>query len=311
MSRTRRAVPWPYFGLGVLAVVTLALVTLALRDPQPPAATVTVQPKATAVTDSATPTPGSDGMPEATATPAPDRAQGREEPLSVLSARSAVRASGGSCLEGGAQIEVTDDQGRTWEPVSTPADQVLRVNRPSGDTLWFVGGEGGECSLGFTSSEDRGETWVGPSDTTGAWHLELDLEARTLHAPYSTVDSPCADTPTVEVEAISFDEAWVLCRDGEVFGTLNAGVSWTSAGRADQAVALGVLGEVPVVAVLSSGDCTGLAVGEPGAAALGCVDGATSGQVGLGFAGPSAGFLVADGATWTSNDGGTTWTRRQ
>lgn len=310
MAAGGRSLPWPYVGLGVAALVAVALTLLALRDPAPPPATISVQPPADATPEAAaeiTAEATSAGGVEAPA----DVPVQREVPLAVLSARSAVRADPGSCPGGGAALEVTDDQGRSWEGLPVPTDQLLRVARTGERDLWFVGAARAECAPAFTSTEDGGSTWVGPSDTTGAWHLEVDPGARALHAPYATVDSPCGRRSTIELEPTSFEAAWVLCADGEVFSTVNAGTTWTSAGRAPGAVALGVLSDQPVVAVPSSGDCSGLAIGAPGSTALGCVAGATPTGVALAFAGAPAGFVVADGATWTSNDGGTTWTRRE
>lgn len=304
------SIPWPYVGLGLVALVAVALTVLALRDPAPPPATISVLPPA-----AATPDPTGDAAPTQTSASdveaPPDVQAEREVPLAVLSARSAVRAEPGSCPGGGAALEVTDDQGRSWTGLPVPADQLLRVTRSGERDLWVVGAASAECAPAFASSEDGGSTWVGPSDTTGAWHLEVDPRSRTLHAPYATVDSPCGRRATIELEPTSFEEAWVLCADGEVFSTVNAGTTWTSSGRAPGAVALGVLSDQPVVAVPSSGDCSGLAIGAPGSSALGCVADASATNVALAFAGAPAGFVIADGATWTSNDGGTTWTRRE
>ncbi len=310
MAAGGRSIPWVYVGLALLGLVAGVLVVLALRDPTPPPPSVSV---------SSTPVASPQSEPEPTDTPSEspqvvepaevDRQ--RERPLAVLSARSAVRGVAGMCPGGGAQLEVTDDQGKSWLPISTPTDQLLRINRTGPEGLWFVGAEGGECSPAFTLSEDNGATWVGPSDTTGAWHLEVDVDSSTLHAPYATVDSPCGRRATLELEAATFEEASVLCANGEVFSTVNSGVSWTSAGRTPRAVAMAIITNLPVVAVPSSGDCTGLAVGSPGSDPIGCIDGASSVDVALSFRGPSAGWAVAGTQTWTSNDGGTTWTRRQ
>lgn len=305
-----RSIPWTYVGLGALSLVAAVLVVLALRDPTPPEPTVVVDatPRATALAE---PTPADD----AGQTPQVDEPLAtdpqRERPLAALSARSAARGVVGTCPGGGAAIEVSDDQGKSWQPVATPTDQLLRVARPGEDALWFVGASGRECATGFTISENSGRTWVGPSDTTGAWHMEVDPGATTLHAPYATVDSPCGRRTTLELEASTFEEASVLCGNGEVYSTVNSGVSWASAGRTPQAVAMAVITNLPVVAVPSAGDCVGLAVGSPGAEPIGCIEGASPSDVAMSFRGASAGWVVADDQTWTSNDGGTTWTRRQ
>ena len=310
MAGGGRSIPWAYLGLGALGLVAVALVALALRDPTPPAPSVVV-----AATPPASPQAEPEPTDETSASPQVEEPASidrqRERPLAALSARSAVRGEAGACPTGGAQIEVTDDQGKSWQPVSTPTDQLLRISRPGDQGLWFVGASGGECTPGFTISEDAGRTWVGPSDTTGAWHLEVDPAATTLHAPYATVDSPCGRRATLELEAATFEEASVLCGNGEVYSTVNSGVTWASAGRTPRAVAMAIITNLPVVAVPSAGDCVGLAVGSPGAEPIGCIEGASSTDVAMSFRGASAGWVVAGDETWTSNDGGTTWTRRQ
>lgn len=310
MAGQRRSIPWAYIGLAVLAAGTAALVVLALRDPTPPPPTITVGTEATATpTADATPTPEPSPTPDVEAPPVTDPT--RERPLAALSSRSALRGEPGGCPGGGASLETTDDQGKSWSPLQTPTDLLLRIQRTSEQGLWFVGATGPECAPGFTLSEDGGQTWVGPSDTTGAWHLLVDDDATSLQAPYATVDSPCRARGTIELEAISFEEASVLCGNGEVYSTINSGVTWTSAGRTPSSLAMAIVADVPVVAVASDGDCSGLAVGTPGGEAIGCVQGAPTTDVAMSFNGPSAGWLLAGEGTWTSNDGGSTWTQRQ
>jgi hypothetical protein len=316
MASPRRSVPWPYVGLGLLAVLTLVLVGLALREPAPPPATVAVgqspAPEASAEatgtagpTDAAEPSPTTDIVAPQAAPP------GRERPLAALSSRAALRGVAGTCPGGGAELELTDDQGQSWQPVATPTDMLLRVQRTSESQLWFVGADGRRCTPEFSISDDRGQSWVGPSDSTGAWHQLVDVDATQLRAPYSLIDSPCGRRGVLELEAVSFEEASVLCGNGEVFSTINSGTAWTSVGRTAGAVAMGLLGSSPVVALVSEGDCSGLAIGAPGGDAVGCVQGAPSSGVALAFNGPAAGWVLAGEQTWTSNDAGSTWKRRQ
>lgn len=231
----------------------------------------------------------------------------RELPLDVLSARSAVRGTPGACPGGGAQLEVSDDGGVTWQGISTPVELLLRAARPQDRELWVVGAIGPDCTPGFATSADAAAAWVGPSETTGAWHLLADPATTSLHAPNSEVPSPCGDRRTLEVEPVSFSQASVLCGDGEVFGTADAGVTWASSGATPGANALGLSGDRPLVAAPSDGDCDGLAIGSPGEQPIGCVSDAPADGVSLSFADAASGWVVAGGRTWTTTDGGVTW----
>lgn len=295
--------------MGVLAVVVGVLVFLALRPPEPPSTVVTDSPMPTA-TETATPTqvvtPTAEPTPT-TATP-PPVASGRERPLDVLNANAAVRAVPGTCPDGGAQIETTTDGGASWTAVGTPTDLVMRVTWGAADDLWFVGAAAPECASGFSRSSDEGSTWDGPSDTTGAWHLLPDPEATQLHTPQGDVDSPCAG-PALELESTSAQQAFVLCEDGSVFSTSDAGQSWGPFGSAPTATAMGVLEGQPIVALPGVADCTGVSLGPPGSEPIACVEDAAAQALALSFDGPGAGYLLAGQGTWVSGDGGETWTR--
>lgn len=323
MATGRRSIPWPYVGLGALTVLAAVLVVLALRPPDPPPPTIVLDPASSPAPTLGPPgaSPGTvdsnaedesqdEAMESPDIEPAPNPEPQRERPLDAVSSQAAIRGVPGQCPGGGAVIEVTGDQGRTWVPLPTPTDLLLRVAQISETDLWFVGADAADCAPGYTTSGDGGQSWVGPSETTGAWHLLTDTDATTLHAPFSIVDSPCGAERTLEIESQSFEAASVLCGNGEVFSTINGGASWDVVGQTPGAVALAVVSDRAIVAVPTGGDCDGLSIGSPGTQAIGCVDGAPSVDVGMTFGGANAGWVVADDQTWTSNDAGSTWTRR-
>jgi hypothetical protein len=307
MARGGRHFPWGAIGVTVLAAVVAVLVFLALRPPEPTTAGVqSVTPRPTA-TDEPAPSPSASPRPTdddgGSASPGEPL---RERPLDVLSADAAVRALAGDCATGDAVIELTTDGGASWVPVTTPADQVVRVTWPAEDDLWFIGAEGPQCRPQFTRSTDQGATWDSPSSTDGAWNLLPRRDADQVHAPQGDVDSPCAPGATLELESVSPEQAYVLCGKGDVASTGDAGASWDSVGGATGAVALGVTGGTPVVAQPGLEGCDGLSVGPVGDDAPVCVDGAPTRRVALAFAGPS-GYLLAGSGVWTSSDAGGSW----
>jgi photosystem II stability/assembly factor-like uncharacterized protein len=307
MARGGRPLPWGPIAVAVLAVVVGALVFLALRPPEPTTAGVEGQPT-TAPTATPETTPAPTRTPQPTkdgGSAAPDEPS-RERPLDVLNADAAVRAVAGDCSPGDAVIELTTDGGSSWVPVSTPADQVLRVTWAAEDDLWLIGGDAPECGPQFTRSADEGATWEAPSGTDGAWHLLPARDATQVHAPEADVGSPCAPGATIELESVSADEAFVLCDDGDVQSTGDGGESWTSVGGARGAVALGLTGGTPVLARPGGDGCDGLSVGPLGSDEPVCVEGAPSRRVAVAFAG-EAGVLLAGTGVWTTSDAGASW----
>jgi hypothetical protein len=307
MARGGRPIPWGPLFVAVLAVAVGALVVLALQPPAPPS------------TDTAgVDTPAASPEPSATESPRPTddveptddgSAQAglplRERPVDALSATAAVRALAGECEAGGGLIELSTDGGSSWVPVTTPADQVVRVSWAAEDDLWFVGASQPDCVPAFTRSADQGVEWEAPSSSDGAWHLLPERGATQVHAPDGDVDSPCRGDG-LEIESVSADEAYLLCANGDVELTRDAGASWESVGGDPGAVALGLVGGTPVLARAGVEGCDGLSVGALDEGEPACVDGAPGRRVGLAFAG-QAGFLLAGPGVWTSADGGTGW----
>jgi hypothetical protein len=306
MAGTGRRISWGPVLVVVLAIIVGVLVFLALRPPTPPTTVVTDPPAATA-TESASPTP--EPTPEPTSTAAAPVVPARERPVDVQSATVAARAVAGACPGGGALVELTRDGGTTWVGVDTPADEVLRVSWNEGPDLWFVGATG-NCAPGFWRSEDEGSTWAAPTDAAGAWHLLPDPASQQLHAPDGDVDSPCGASGTLELESLPPDGALVLCGDGRIAGSSDSGATWQQVAAATGALALGVVDGQPVVVQPGGEGCTGLSVGSPLVEERTCVGGAVGQGVGLAFAGPDAGYLVAGDITWVSSDRGVTWEQR-
>jgi hypothetical protein len=316
-SRTRE--------LGVVLVLALlvvdgVLVVMALRNqPEPPTVTVmdpppvtpTDSPTSTPATTSPTPTPTTTS-PTSTPTAEPsDPGTPRELPLSVLDDQIAVRGTPGSCAEGGGSVEITEDGGVAWTPISIPDPlAVLRV-RIEDDRLWFIGA-GSDCAEAFYQRAADSEAWERSSSTGSAWHLLADPGSPEIHAPDEVRTAACqeADAGVVELETALNEPARILCSDGTVHVTQDSAATWTVLGLVPDAQAMGVADGRPLVAATGVEGCDGLAVQEPtpeGATPVGCVEGAAGDGVALSFADDQVGFLLAGGATWTTADGGETW----
>jgi hypothetical protein len=300
-----------------LLVVDGVLVVMAFRSrPEPPEVTVASAPSPSTPTATATPTSAPASTPTPTPTPTEEPAEpesARELPLSVLDASTAVRGTPGTCADGGGAIEITEDGGATWSAFEDIPDvSVLRV-RITDDNLWFIGA-GRDCTEGYIERSADDEGWE-PSTSTGtAWHLLADPGRPDVHAPNRFQRAPCEDSGAsiVELESAVGAPARLLCSDGTVHVTADNAATWNELGQVPGAWAMGVADGEPLVAAADVEGCDGLAlqrVTDPEPTEVGCVEGAGDSDVALAFAGDGrTGFLLADGATWTTEDGGATWT---
>jgi photosystem II stability/assembly factor-like uncharacterized protein len=302
-------------GLIALAAVVAALVGLAIRTPAAPDETVDassrVQPTFTSSATSST-------EPSA-ASPSPsisESAAASSEPvlLSVTTkARAAVRALAGDCDSGGAVLELSDDGGKTWREVDVPARSLLRVKAVSATEAWVVGTDP-SCKPRFIRTTDGGRTWVTKISTAGAWHL-LPAPSRRLHAPAGTVESPCpAAAPATDLAVTDSTTAAILCSDGQVHTTGDAGATWAPAASTTGGTALASVGsQVGFAAAPGDTGCDGTQVERTTDAATtwqerGCAEGA-AGAVTLAFSTTTAGLLATKDEVWQTDDAGRTWTR--
>jgi len=303
-----------------LLVVDGVLVVMALRNqPEPPTVTVMDDPPPATPTESPTPaqTTISPTPEPTTTTPTPSETTEpvesetpRELPLSVLDDRTAVRGIPGTCASGDGSLEITDDGGVTWTPLEIPELAVVRV-RIVRDDLFFIGADT-ECRTDLVRDKERDETWVRSGSTNNAWHLLGDPAESEVHAPpNSVVPGPCEEgARIVELEGRDDVAAYLLCSDGSVHLTGDAGADWELVGTAPGASAMGLVDGSLLVAATGVEGCDGLAIQDltpEGPTEVGCVEGATDNGVALSFAG-QVGFLLAGGDTWTTADGGATWT---
>jgi hypothetical protein len=297
-----------------LLVVDGVLVVMAFRSrPEPPEVTVASAPSPSTPTATATPTSAPASTPTPTPTPTEEPAGpaiARELPLSVLDASTAVRGTPGTCAEGGGAVEITEDGGATWVALEIPDLAVLRV-RVTGDDFFFIGADV-DCREDLVRDEEREGNWILSGSTSGAWHMLGDPTLQDVHAPNDVKKGPCEDlgASILELEGVDSDAAFLLCSDGSLHRTGDAADSWEQVGSAPGARAMGLADGQPLVAAADVEGCDGLEVqdlseGEP--TQVGCVEGAGDSGVALAFA-ETVGFLLADGATWTTEDGGATWT---
>ena len=292
-------------GLLALLVVDAVLVVLAFRPDKAGAAAPTPAAATSVDTQSTT-----------VETPKKVPAEPIGEVIVAASATRAWRAVLGTCADGGASLEVTDDGGKTWTKRAAPTGALGRV-QPVGEAgRGFVIAARAGCVVGEYPTDDEGKTWRGPRAVDGGWSRTPGGASRqTVITPERTDARPCGSAAVVDVARASASSAYALCADGRLMRSTNGGAGWSRAAAIDGALALSVrpdrAGVTGYVARVTS-QCSGVEVArvsDGSAAKVACVqtDANTSGgRVSLSVV-ESAGWLSVGGKTWRAGANLTSW----
>lgn len=309
-SGTRRArAVWAGVGVSALAVIVVALSLLALNQnrliPEAGSTPGASQPAAdlaqsAAETEAATPTPAMVVTPS--------------RMMAAIDADSAVRTVATACPTP-STIETTDDAGASWQ--SFEASGVAAVQRIFADAEAFIAliglaTEG--CAPAFLQSFTGGEAWEpAPDELAASWFVD-PANRTSVHAPAADRTAPCA--AAVQVAVVDESSAAVLCDDGSVHATVDAGASWLPPATVPGVAAVSVGADGYRVAVVNQNGCVGAQLIGIGVASAGLALGSAGGCLPAAV-GPGEAALASadDGTTWLwagdalarSQDGGATW----
>jgi photosystem II stability/assembly factor-like uncharacterized protein len=277
--------------IGALLAVNAVLVGATLRSPDPgrPAmpsdGLVSVQ-----ASEPAPQTPG----------PAVDLAHG------VL-----LRAGAGRCGGGSAPLHRSDDAGRTWQRIQTPASTILRVKVVDKTWTWIVGTDR-LCRPRLYLSSDRGRSWRSRASMLGVWY-RLPGDASRLHTAGGRAGSPCPTGGRVlDVAGLTQAAAAVVCANGSAYHTVNGAMSWRRIPASTEVRALDFPTPGTAFAAAVAVGCAGLRVD----ASLnsgrtwrsgGCVPVGVDQPVSVSFADAHQGVLATPTATFLTSDGGLRW----
>jgi photosystem II stability/assembly factor-like uncharacterized protein len=310
--------------LASLVVVDVVLVSFAIehvrsgnaepaadRSPLPSISNPVAQPTRTS---SASPKPTTTASPSSSASPS---ASGPVL-IDIGSGDAVARATMGSCGSGGGSVGLSTDGGTTFAPAELPDDAavILRIASTDSDNAWVVAATADCAEVTTYRTSNGGESWDDSQGSAGSWHKAAE-DAPEVHAPEGTVDVPCAEGETVTaLSTLSQELAYVLCSDGEIVRSRDAGESWRSRGKADGALDLDFVDETTGLAV-AKGDtsCAGVAVlrsadaGESWEQAS-CVETSSTSSPDVSAAGERAYLAVGD-TVWYSEDSGDSWQRRE
>jgi len=303
-------------GLVGLVALNVVLVALALRSNHTSGIETSPSSTATSSIDSSgslqspsptTSTPSATSSATATTATTPLQIM-----LVAIDDQRAWRVHVGSCSAGGATLATTNDGGRTWADAKAPLRTIVRV-RPTDGQAAFVVGADVRCLAELKSTTDGGAAWASTSPVGGAWFRD-PKNPQVVWAPGASRSQPCAGLAVLDLAVVSQSSARVLCADGLVRSTTNAGSSWHDSGEVTGAVALAVLSTDPAqtyVVRLDVPDCAGIQVERVDqSAATSCVQTAMPhdpGQIALSLV-KGGGWLSVGDTTMRSTDGLATWT---
>lgn len=222
--------------LALLVVCDVVLVTLSLRR------TATLPSEVGAVrsigmsTPSPSAPPSSAGTPEGPSSPATVTAVDEPTHVDVSAAGDIVRSTRGDCATARQPVvSVSIDHGSTFGDHRVDGlAEVLRVAISEEDSLSVVGLDAA-CHVARWSSTNAGRSWSMSKGAGAAWFLIDDPTQRAVSTPAGRHRTPCVPLAVSPVDATV---ARLLCDDGRVEGTSDAGASWVPLGRLDGAVSI-------------------------------------------------------------------------
>jgi hypothetical protein len=234
-----RAGHWVIVGLVLFIVADVVLVAMTFRHvaaPPPVDTTVSQTPSAAGSASSspsgssspASPGGSSSGAPSAQAT---RRAPSTPAPVAFLSLGAdgaLLRTSRGNC-PGAGRPDVTMATGTDQDPAARRVPglrTVMAAQAVSRRDLVIVGLDR-RCRAATYSSDDGGRTWTRSAGDAGQWHLPAGETARFVVSPTGRRHTPCVPRSVAPIDA---GAARVLCDDGAVLGTEDAGATWITLG---------------------------------------------------------------------------------
>lgn len=223
--------------------------------------------------------------------------------LTAIDGDRAWRATTGACPDAAASPEYTTDAGATWNATDatgpTGVTALQRIIASSTEVATMVGAGADGCAPTLIRTYVRGDNYEDyPAEVGTAWHIDPADRARVV-APAGAVDGPCADGAGALAVAPSNDEsAAVLCSDGTISTTTDAGAAWSTPVAVAGAQALTTTEGGFLVARLGGSACAGLGL------VIVDADGALVGDSGCL---PLSGDLTALAGQVAVSDGGGTW----
>lgn len=181
--------------------------------------------------------------------------------LTAVDGQIAWRAVTGSCPDAVASPEITTDAGATWRPTDatgpTGVTALQRIITGGSEVATMVGAAADTCAPTIIRTYVAGDNYEEyPAEIATAWRIDPADRAR-VGTPSGAVDAPCA-TGAIAIAPSSDSAAAVLCADGTVATTADAGAAWSTPVEVAGAQALAPTSGGYVVARLGGSACAGV-----------------------------------------------------
>ncbi|MBZ2199138.1 hypothetical protein [Occultella gossypii] len=223
--------------LATLVVLNVILIALLFRPRTPPSADPYIpptQPEPTTTAPEPVPSTTTTAPEDEPTTAAPVEPVPALRLLTIASVEIGWRATVGDCETPGL-VEFSGDGGQTWATTDPGLAPVVRLKALAETTAFAIGGAE-DCEPSFTITASAGAEWESQdNELPGAWYLE-PADRNAVHGPGGTA-APCT-TQVVDVAGLTNTQAAVLCTDGAVHLTGDAGATWAAAGNLAGGVAL-------------------------------------------------------------------------
>ncbi|HLM21360.1 MAG TPA: hypothetical protein VK390_07540 [Propionibacteriaceae bacterium] len=329
LLRVRRRRVLKYVVLALLVALNLFLIGMLLwpRAIAEPAtqrnAVPSTAPSASPVGGAtATPTHSRSAKPSRPETPSPMATPATKEDLEVIptkrllvaqTASEAWRATVGDCKTPG-RIERSTNRGKSWKRVArTNLAPIVGLGIEGKGNLYAVGGTGPKCSTRYIAYSRSGAVRGQTNAPQGVWFLEPGNSDRVI-GPGNTKATPCRTQHIISLAALDDSRALLVCTEGSVAATSNAGRSWKKVGNLPGTMAVTAAGS-RYWAAGSAKACDGVVVKSVGVEGdhlstgrSRCVTNTevSAGRVALG-AGGNAIWLWAGDKLRISTNGGQSW----
>jgi hypothetical protein len=313
--------------LAVLIAVNLVLLSLLLR----PRGAVTAQPAdqdpRNEVTPLSTAVPGEgpSASTEETASADPRDTMGSAHPTQAIepapverlllatSSKEAWRATVGDCESPG-KIERSTNGGATWKQVKlTRSGPIVRLGAERGGNIFAVGGAGQSCKVPYMSYlNDAAVTRTNsPNDI---W-FPTPIDRDEVNGPDGTKARPC-EQHAVGLAPLDLSRALIVCNNGAVKSTSDAGKTWREVMRSPNTLAV-TTGDGRYWLAGTAKGCSGIAVhslkvqGEESSTIIigSCapIEEVATGAIAIDVSGNSI-WIWAGSQVQISTDKGRTWT---
>lgn len=244
-----RANVWPLVTIAALVLINGVLIVFLVLRSQPPS---TAEPEGPSSAQASPATAQPSGVGASDQGPVPT-----QRLLVITSELTAWRATVGDCDEPGT-IERSDDGGTTWQLAKVPElSPVTELETVGSDSLFAIGGDS-ECKARYLVTDAEGDSWKADNDALNSSWYRIPRDRTKIRVPGGRPSKPCTAGVGDLAEADE-DNIMILCLDGKLRLTRNAGRSWKGAGELAGGQAIGADRNGFVTASLTPG-CNGVTV---------------------------------------------------